>query len=67
MDGPLWKMGIGVGQDKTSFSDIVRAYLVGNIDEETPGVHIQNHALHRRHVMVFCAKIGEKSDNRVLH
>ena len=41
--------------------------LVGNIYKETPGVDIQNHPLHRGHVMVFCAKICEESDNRLAH
>src|SRR4030042_718915 len=63
----LWKIGIGVGQDKGSFPNIVRAYLVGNIDKKTLRIDVQNHALHRSNIMVFCAKIGEQSNNGLTH
>src|SRR4030042_4715091 len=67
MDRSLGKIGIGIAQDKGAFPNIVGAYLVGNINKETLGVDIQNRTLHRCDIMVFCAKIGEQSDNRLPH
>src|SRR4030042_6397126 len=67
MDCSFWKIGIGISQDKSSFPNIVRAYLVCNINKKTLRIDIQNHALHRSHVMVFCAEIGEQSDNGLTH
>src|SRR4030065_1720804 len=67
VDRPYWKIRIGIGQYEGSFLHLMWTYLMGNINEGALRIDLQNHPLHRSHIRVFCAEVGEQSDNRLPH
>jgi hypothetical protein len=67
MDRTLWEKGIRIGQGESPFLYILWTHLVGDVNQGALRVDVQHHTLYGSHVMLLCAKIGEKRDDRFPH